>query len=110
MFLPNLTVTRSQMVVTLWNMSGKPVVNYYMTYSDVSETSWYAEAVRWATSEGLVAGYGDGKFGSNDPITREQMATMLYQYNKKYGDGGETALRRCEQDRELGQGRRGMGL
>ncbi len=90
LFEPNGTVNRAQMIMVLWNMSGKPVVNYYMTYSDVSEDAWYSEAIRWATSEGIAAGYGNGLFGPNDPITREQMAVMLYRYEQKYGDGGFT--------------------
>ncbi len=90
LFEPNGTVTRAQMVTLLWNLKGKPVVNFYMTYSDVSEETWYAEAIRWATSEGIVSGCGDGSFGPADTITREQMAVMLYNYKKKYGDGGFT--------------------
>ena len=90
LFDPNGTVTRAQMVTVLWNMRDKPVVNYYMTYSDVSEEAWYAEAVRWAASERIANGYGNGKFGPDDPITREQMAVMLYRYEQKYGDGGFT--------------------
>ena len=90
LFAPDGTVTRAQMVTVLWNMQGKPVVNYYMTYSDVDEEAWYSEAVRWATSEGVAAGYGNGTFGPNDPITREQMAVLLYQYKKKYRGGGFT--------------------
>ena len=89
-FAPAGTVNRAQMVMVLWNMSGKPVVNYYMTYSDVSEDAWCAEAIRWATSEGIAAGYGGGLFGPGDPITREQMASMMYRYEQKYGDGGFT--------------------
>lgn len=90
LFEPGGTVNRAQMVMVLWNMSGKPVVNYYMTYSDVSEDAWYAEAIRWATSEGIASGYGGGLFGPNDPISREQMAAMIYRYEQKYGDGGFT--------------------
>ena len=90
LFAPEATVSRAQMVTVLWNMRGQPVVNFYMTYSDVSEGSWYAEAVRWATSEGIASGYGNGKFGPNDPISREQMAVMIYHYEQKYGDGGFT--------------------
>lgn len=90
LFAPDGTVNRAQMVTVLWNMSGKPVVNYYMTYSDVSEEAWYAEPIRWATSEGIAAGYGGGLFGPNDPISREQMAAMMYRYEQKYGEGGFT--------------------
>ena len=90
LFDPNGTVSRAQMVTLLWNLKGKPVVNYYMTYPDVSEDDWWAEAVRWATSEGVVEGYDNGKFGPTDLINREQMATMLYNYEKKYGGGLES--------------------
>ena len=89
-FAPDVTVSRAQMVTVLWNLRGQPVVNFYMTYSDVTEGTWYAEAVRWATSEGIVSGYGNGAFGPNDPISREQMAAMIYHYEQTYGDGGFT--------------------
>ena len=90
LFEPEGTVTRSQMVTLLWNLQNKPQVDSRMAYSDVASDSWYAEAIRWATSEGIVSGCGDGSFGPEDNITREQMATMIYQYEKKYGDGGFT--------------------
>ena len=89
-FVPDGIVTRAEMVTVLWNMSGTPVVNYLMTYTDVSEEAWYAEAIRWASSEGIVDGYGNNAFGPDDPITREQMATMLYRYEKELGGGGFT--------------------
>lgn len=52
-----------------------------MQYGDVTGAAWYAEAVRWATSQGIVGGYGNGNFGPNDPITREQLAVMLWRYS-----------------------------
>ncbi len=88
LFDPDGTVERAQMVTVLWHMQGDPVVNFAMAYSDVAEDDWYAEAVRWAASEGIAGGYGDGMFGPTDPITREQMATMLYRYAKQYGGSG----------------------
>ena len=58
-----------------------------MQYGDVPAGKWYTEAVRWATSEGIVEGYGNGKFGPSDPITREQLFTMLYHYEQRNGGG-----------------------
>jgi len=51
----------------------------------VDSSTWYTEAVRWAASEGIITGYGNGNFGPNDSITREQMATMLYRYAQYKG-------------------------
>ncbi len=79
-FEPNSTTTRAQIVTILWRLEGKPVVNYLMQFEDVASEDWYTEAVRWAASENIVDGYGDGKFGPNDPITRQQMAAILYRY------------------------------
>ena len=55
-------------------------MNYLMDFSDVTGEAWFAEAVRWAAAMGIVGGYGNGKFGPNDPITREQLAVMLWRY------------------------------
>ena len=80
LFAPNGTTTRAQIVTILWRLEGKPVVNYLMQFEDVASESWYTEAVRWAASENIVGGYGNGKFGPNDPITRQQMAAILCRY------------------------------
>ncbi len=56
-----------------------------MAYEDVDPNAYYGEAIRWATSEGVAEGYGNGKFGPDDSITREQLAAMLYRYAQKYG-------------------------
>ena len=77
-FEPDAQLTRAMVVTVLWAMEGGPVVNYLMDYEDVSEDAWYAEAVRWAASEGIAVGYGNGYFGPDDVILREQLATMLY--------------------------------
>ena len=78
LFSPDLFTSRAMIVTVLWRLSGSPVVNYYMPFADVDQASWYAEAVRWAASCGIVAGYDNGNFGPNDPITREQLAAILY--------------------------------
>ena len=84
-FSPDASCERGQLVTFLWRAAGKPVVNYAMSFSDVSTNAYCTEAVRWAASLGIVSGYGDGTFGVNDPITREQMAVMLYRFAKAQG-------------------------
>ena len=79
-FDPQGTATRAMVATILWRLEGEPVVNYLMTYDDVDPASWYGEAVRWATSEGVVTGYSDKAYGPDDAITREQLAVMLYRY------------------------------
>ena len=84
-FAPDSTTSRAMIVTILWRQAGTPVVNYAMNFDDVSQGQWYSEAIRWAASEGIAGGYGDGSFGTNDPITREQFAAMLYRYAQKQG-------------------------
>lgn len=78
-FEPFLNLTRAMIAQILYNMEGAQG-NGEAAFTDVADSQWYADAVNWAASEGIVSGYGDGTFGPNDPITREQMATILYQY------------------------------
>ena len=79
-FGPNDNLSRAQFAQILFNKEGRPVVNYLLRYNDVADGAWYTEAVRWATSQGVVSGYGNGMFGPNDNITREQLAVMLWRY------------------------------
>ena len=73
-------LTRAELVCIIHEKAGKPVVNYAMDYADVSEDADYAEAIRWATSEELVKGYDNGSFGPEDPVSREQLVTILWRY------------------------------
>ncbi len=75
------TLSRSQLAQILFNKEGRPGVNYLPEFSDMAGGAWYTEAVRWAASQGIVGGYGDGTFGPNAPITREQLAVMLWRYS-----------------------------
>ena len=79
-FGPNDNLSRAQFAQILFNKEGRPVVNYLLQYGDVATGAWYTEAIRWATSRGVVGGYGNGNFGPNDNITREQLAVMLWRY------------------------------
>lgn len=77
-FAPEGTMTRAQLVTILWRMEDCPVSDYLMGFEDVSSTAYYGEAVCWAASEGIVSGYGNGRFGPDDAVTREQFAAILY--------------------------------
>lgn len=80
-FDPNGVLTRAMVVTILYRMEVEPeAVRTFNTFSDVSRSDWYGEAVEWAAANGIVNGYSDGRFGPNDPITREQLAAILYRY------------------------------
>ena len=78
LFEPNQPCTRAQIVTFLWRAAGSPVVNYAMNMTDVAEDAYYAEAVRWALSEGITTGTGDGKFSPDTTCTRAQSVTFLF--------------------------------
>ena len=84
-FTPNATTSRGMIVAILWRQAGSPTVDYLMEFNDVAPTAYYGEAVRWAASEGIVGGYGDGRFGPNDTITRQQLAAILYRFAQQQG-------------------------
>ena len=81
-FDPYGAVTRGQIVTILYAMSGRPYVFRPSSFSDVSMRDWYGSSVAWAADSGIIAGYGDGRFGPNDNVTREQMVAILYQYTQ----------------------------
>ena len=84
-FSPDATVTRGTIAQILYAAEGKPAVSGRSQFTDVGETKWYAKAVKWAADKGLVSGYGNGKFGPEDRITREQMVAIMMQYSKMKG-------------------------
>lgn len=90
-FKPDAETTRAMIVTILWRLEGSPKVDYKMTFKDVEAGMWYTDAIRWAASEGIVLGYDEDSFGPDDAITREQLATILYRYEKFHG-GGFTGL------------------
>ena len=77
LFAPNQSCTRAQIVTFLWRAAGSPVVNYAMDLSDVAEDVYYAEAVRWALSEGITTGTGESSFSPDATCTRAQAVTFL---------------------------------
>ncbi len=85
MFSPNGEMTRAMLVTVLHRMEGEPLVDLELSYSDVLADTWYTEAVRWATAEGIVDGMSASSFAPNSPISREQVATILYRYAQSKG-------------------------
>ena len=87
LFAPDQPCTRAQIVTFLWRAAGSPVVNYLMPFTDVDESAYYAEAVRWAASTGIVTGLTETTFGTNGVCTRAQAAAMIYRCAQAQGKG-----------------------
>ena len=87
LFGPNQPCTRAQIVTFLWRAAGSPVVNYLMPFTDVDEGAYYAEAVRWAASTGIVTGLTETSFDPNGACTRAQAAAMIYRHAQAQGKG-----------------------
>ena len=102
-FTPDIVTTRGMIVTILWRLKGSPIVGDSLDYDDVKAEDWYGEAVRWADSVGVVTGYGNGKFGPNDTITREQMAAMLWRY------AGSPKVHRRSANQQLGTASHDLG-
>lgn len=79
-FSPSQSMSRGMLAVVLHNLESNPDQPLTGLFADVGSDTWYAEGVAWAAENGIVAGVGNGKFAPNSPITREQLATMLWRY------------------------------
>ncbi len=79
-FAPNGIITRAMMVTVLYRAEGEPEMRDAQWFEDVAKGQWYSDAVAWATFNGITVGYGDGNFGPDDYITREQIAVIMYRY------------------------------
>ena len=83
-FSPDGTTTRGMIVTILHRIEGTPAATG-TAFTDVPTGQWYSDAVSWASANGIVGGYGNGRFGPSDPITREQMAAILNRYSTYKG-------------------------
>lgn len=79
-FSPNVTTTRGMIVTILYRLEGEPTISGICPFDDVKSGSYYEKAITWAAAKGIVSGYGSDLFGPDDPITREQMAVILFRY------------------------------
>lgn len=82
-FNPNKTLNRATLVQIMYNEAGRPAVTGKTGFTDVKEGQWYYKAVLWAEQNKVTSGIGGGKFGPTSPVSREQMVTILYNYEKK---------------------------
>ena len=92
------------MVVTILYRSEEPYNRQRLApFTDVAPESYYADAVAWAAAEHIVAGYGGGRFGPEDHVTREQLAAILYRYAayKGYDVSGRTSLDQFDDQSEI---------
>ena len=81
-FSPDAPCTRAQAVTFLWRAAGSPIVNYAMNFTDVPADAYYAEAVRWAVSQGITSGASATTFNPNGVCTRAQIVTFLWRSQK----------------------------
>lgn len=84
-FSPYLGTTRGMIVTILYRLEGKPKMEEETTFEDVAEGQWYTDAIAWGEQHDIILGYGDGTFGPNDTITREQLSAIMYRYTKHKG-------------------------
>ena len=86
LFSPHLPVTRGMVVTVLYRMAGGPDVSEFENpFDDVEDGQWYTDAVVWAAANSLANGYGGGRFGPGDSVTRGQLAVLLYNYQQFSG-------------------------
>ncbi|MBM6829299.1 InlB B-repeat-containing protein [Anaerotignum lactatifermentans] len=102
-FSPEETTSRAMIVAILYRLAGSPAVEGENPFTDVSEEAYYRNAVVWAVEKEVASGYGNGAFGPNDPITREQLAVMLYHYAKAFGYDTDYSSDAAEDYRDYGQ-------
>lgn len=77
-FSPNKTMTRAMLAAALYRQAGSPAVSGNDTFPDTDFGEWYSDAVIWASQNEIITGYANGNFGTNDPVTREQIVTILW--------------------------------
>ena len=82
-FEPDGTMTRAMLVTTLYRAAGSPPLeneNLGYPFADVPGDAWYADGVYWARQNGVVNGFTEEEFGPDAPVSREQIAAILWRY------------------------------
>lgn len=84
-FAPDGELTRGMLVTILYRMADKPAAASGGVFTDTDSGAWYADAVAWASENKIATGYGDGRFGPDDPITRQELAAILWRFAQYRG-------------------------
>ena len=91
-FSPHDAMSRAMLVTVLYRMADTPVVNGANSFPDVREGIWYRDAALWAGQTQVINGYADGRFGPDDPVSREQLAAILWRFEGSPAARAETAF------------------
>lgn len=84
-FEPEAAVSRGMLATILWRQAGSPAADNAVPYIDVAPDAYYAGAIHWAADEQIVTGYDETHFGPEMPVTREELATMLFRFARSQG-------------------------
>lgn len=93
-FEPETEMTRAMFISVLYRIENTPLEEgkLSISFSDCADNAWYSSAVLWAYRKGIASGWGEGKFAPNEPLTRQEMAAMLYRYIEYTGRGGQAPI------------------
>lgn len=88
LFSPDDEMTRAMLITVLYRKAGSPNVSGSDDFSDTTDGAWYSDSVLWGVQQEIIGGYGNGLFGTNDSVSREQLVTILWRqagsrYQKK---------------------------
>lgn len=101
-FSPQLSLSRAMLATVLYNLEGQPEQSLTYELRDVGNDAWYAASVTWAAANGIISGYGGGRFGPDDSITREQLVVMLWHYAGSPAAEGQVLNRFTDADQASG--------
>lgn len=79
-FAPHKTMSRAMLATVLYRLEDSPVTQGKLTYKDTKEGLWYSQALVWASQKGIIQGYSQSRFGPHDPLSRQDLVTMLMRY------------------------------
>ena len=96
-FEPGSEMNRAMIATVFYRLAGSPAVSGGASFSDVASGIWYTDAVLWAAQEGLIGGYGNGRFGPTDPLPREQLVTIFWRYAGKPDASGSVSFADAQQ-------------